>query len=152
MKKFLSFWVMALPLASQAQSLVFHKTLPDLSNAERSAHVRFMVNDRNPELGRAWLQVFYSQPVFSDTDDALAPSTDVAVPNLSYDPVHKRILFKKSNGESVVCATAVERGALRDISYNETGECRLSLTPALSNRDDGFYVHSEKSLSLALNL
>jgi hypothetical protein len=96
MSKFLAFFVLFLPLVSQAQSTVFQQTLPDLSNAERSGQVRFRVNTQNPELGRAWVQVFYSQPVFNDTDSDLAPSTDLAVANLSYDPVQKEILFKKA--------------------------------------------------------
>ncbi|HWU42721.1 MAG TPA: hypothetical protein VN132_04755, partial [Bdellovibrio sp.] len=113
--------LMQMGLAHAGDS-IFVKEIADHSTSSNRVHVEFRANTESPELGRAWLTASYSQTALSDADTVPPKAEKILVPGLSYSAANKQILYKKTDGTSVVCADNVT-DAIFTSGYRITGHC-----------------------------
>lgn len=137
-------------ISARAQDPVFEKILPDQSTMYRSLKLKYDVNLDRPELKRAWLKAYYEEPFLLNSDGPLPRPQKLPVPGLSYDPKNHEIVYSGDAAGPVVCATGLQSGFFRGLTYHETGKCLLDLSKGVIDNDDGLKVKRQHVIKVHL--
>lgn len=111
----------------------------------------FEANQKEPELGRAWVELEHARASSTEGSDIFGVYR-VNVAGLTYDGKSQRILYRRADAAPIVCAEVKEERFLW-MSMKRmvlTGRCRLDV--ALEDRvfDTGFYRQPKTHVVVAL--
>ena len=114
----------------------------------------FQVNEVEPNLGRAWIEVTVTHNYSDTKKDPEQITSNRNVSGLRYDVVSEEILFQEEGQASVVCARVVERHLLLLVSKSiePTGHCVLKASTERKQQDDGFHIRTRTYAKVVLEI
>lgn len=110
-----------------------------------------------PETGRARVVVDYTYPdqlTYGADDPSNGPPSSLAqLPNLTYDPAARAVIYE-SNGTRTVCASVTDRHGLlgHNPKIHNTGGCTVKAVPSVHTVDTGWNLRHVRALDIYLEV